>query len=192
MNIYKILPDYERFLAFDLPMKDVLMSLGKDIPLKQLMHFYKYDLQLTKNWKDIKAKFTPIEGVTKGSAIPDVTTWAPGTLVFSQKAVNLLPWLCDVGELLPVTTDAGTFHILNCKFVAQADESLSSRIVENGQVLEVKNIAFDFASVQKKKIFKTDYDQFRNLFCLDSLKAEIEWAELSGLLFSENLAGMFD
>lgn len=190
-NVYKILPDYEHYCSFSLPMKNLYMALGGKVPLKQLMHFYKHNLLLGDNWNDIKASFVSIEEVTSGNEIPDVTTWSRGALVFSEKALAVFDWLGDLGELLPVTTENGRYWIFNCTTIAQADEANSQRLVDYGQVMDVDKLAFLPGSVGGKDIFKTDYDGFRNIFCSDRFKSELESAGLKGLLFSENLVGAF-
>lgn len=191
MKIYKIFPDYKNFYAFQLPMKDLLFAMKDSVPPQKLMHFYKHNLSLGDYWKDIHGGFAPVDVVTQGYAIPDVTTWVPGTLVFSNEAVAALEWLRQAGELLPVATSKGQYWVLNCSAVAAANQLKSERIVEKGQVLDVGKIDFLLESVGSNHIFKTDYDGFRNVFCSEAFKRDLEKNGFRGLLFSDELAGAF-
>jgi hypothetical protein len=190
MNIYKVLPDYENFCAFTLPMKDLLQTLGRDIPPKTLMHFYRHDLVLKNHWKDIAATFEPIDRITKTQGIPEITVWAPGTLVFSEKAVNTLKELLKGGELLPVSTPHGNYWIFNCSRSENAIESESQRTLKDGQVLDVQAIEFD-TEATKEPIFKTDFDGFRSVYCNEVFKTLTENHSLQGVRFAHNLVGAF-
>lgn len=192
MTVYKILPDYVNFTAFMLPMKDLIRGLGKEIKPANLMHFYRHNLSLAKYWKDITATFEPVDGVTRGNDAPDVSTWVSGTLVLSDTAKSLLSILKDYGEFLPVDTDGGQYWVLNCTTVVAADESNSSRVIESGQVLDVDEIVFDNSALEGKLLFKTEFDGFRNLYCTDEFRHQVDSNGLSGLLFSKKLAGAFE
>lgn len=189
---YKILPDHERFCAFTLPMKTVLLSLGKEIAPARFMHFYKHNLSLKNAWTAISASFEPVDGVTTGAAVPDVTLWVPGTIVLSDNATKALPEIAGYGELLPVETPAGRYWILNCLTEINADEIYSRHSVESGQVLEVESLQFRDEDAAKAGLFKSPFDGYRNLFCSQKVMDSMLDAKLAGLKFSENLAGGFE
>lgn len=188
---YKILPDNERYCAFTLSMKTVLLALGNEIPPNRLMHFYKHNLSLKKTWTAMSASFEPIDGVTTGEAVPDVTVWVPGTMVLSDKALNALPEVAGYGELLPVETPAGRYWILNCQKEITADEQYSRHTVESGQVLDVESLQFKDEEAAEAGLFKSSFDGFRSLFCSEKVRNSILDAKLAGLMFSQNLAGGF-
>jgi len=192
VTTYKILPDHERFCAFALPMKTVLLALGKEIPPTRLMHFYKHNLSLKTAWTAISASFEPIDGVTTSAAIPDLTVWAPGTMVLSDKAANALPEITSSGELLPVETPEGQYWILNCLTEINADEQYSRHSLESGQVLDVESLQFNDEDAAKAGLFKSAFDGYRNLFCSKKVMDSILNAKLVGLKFSENLASGFE
>jgi hypothetical protein len=191
MSVYKILPDYERYCAFKLPMKDVLMKLGKEIPAVKLMHFYKHNLSLKDVWASISASFEPVEGVTANGTIPDITVWVPGTLVLSNQALEALPDITRFGELLPVETPSGQYWILNCMRQINADELNSKNITEAGQVLDVHSLQFETDEATRAGLFKSPFDGYRNLFCSDQWMNSIQKAGLAGLIFSDKLEGGF-
>lgn len=192
MTTYKILPDHEGFCAFTLPMKSVLLAIGKEIPPTRLMHFYKHNLTLQHVWTGMSASFEQVEGVTAGTAIPDVTVWVPGTLVLSDEAVKALPEIAGFGELLPVETPVGQYWILNCQKEVAADERHSRHTLESDQVLDVDTLRFREEDAAKAGLFKSPFDGYRNLFCSENLMYSILETNLSGLTFSTNLAGAFE
>lgn len=173
-------------------MKTVLLALGKEIPPTRLMHFYKHNLSLKKAWTGISASFEPVDGVTTGAAVPDVTVWVPGTLVLSDKATKALPEIAGYGELLPVETPAGQYWILNCLTEINADERDSRNSVESGQVLDVESLQFRDEDAAEAGLFKSSFDGYRNLFCSKEVRDSILGAKLEGLKFSKNLAGGFE
>lgn len=187
VTIYKILPDFEHYCAFTLPMTHVLQVIGKTIPATKLMHFYKHNLYLKGVWADIAATFEPVEGVATTDKIPDVTVWVPGTLVLSTSAVETLGDIEDYGELLPVETPAGRYWILNCMRQINADEQYSANITNAGQVLDVETLQFRDEEANRAGLFKTPFDGYRNVFCSQELKDSIQQAKLGGLKFSDQL-----
>lgn len=191
MKTYKILPDYEGYCAFTLPMKDVLLTLGRQIPATKLMHFYKHNLALKDAWTSISASFEPVEGITEDVAIPDITVWVPGTLVLSKQALEALPDLANHGELLPVKTPSGHHWILNCLTRVDADAQYSKHISEAGQVLDVQSLQFKNEEAMRAGLFKSPFDEYRNLFCSEQWMNSIQTAKLSGLIFSSKLEGGF-
>lgn len=189
MTTYKILPDYENYCAFTLPMKNVLHALGKKILPTKLMHFYKHDLLLKDVWTNISANFESVEGINTSGAVPDVTVWVPGTLVLSNKAVEALPNIENQGELLPVETPSGHYWILNCARQVNAEEQHSSHITESDQVLDVETLRFLDEEANRAGLFKSPFDGYRNVFCSEEWMNTIQNAKLGGLKFSKNLVG---
>lgn len=188
MKLYKVSPDYKNFLAFSLPIKDLIVNLGKDIPPKKLLHFYKHNLSLSEKWPNMTASFHPVEGITESSNLPDISTWVPGTLIMSENSRTALSDLNGIGEFLPVSTNNGNYWIFNCMTITPADETNSSRVMESGQVLDVETLAFNPEDINGKHLFKTDYNGFRDLFCTEEFKRMVLDEKLEGLLFSDNLA----
>lgn len=130
--------------------------------IRGLLRDGKQPKQVTAYWEEIGATFESVEGVTEGSAIPDVTVWIPGALAMSNKAKDRLESsLAGTGEFLPVQTPAGQFWLFNCQQVVSANENRSERLVENGAILDISSLAFDDAYVQRQPVFKTDFDGFR-------------------------------
>lgn len=190
MSVYKILPDYEKYRAFKLPMKDVLLTLSKDIPAPKLMHFYKHNLSLKGAWSNITASFEAVDSIS--AVVPDITAWVQGTLVLSQQALEALPGIVAYGELLPVETPSGPYWILNCMKKVDADEHNSKNITEAGQVLDVQSLQFNAEEAAHAGLFKSPFDGYRSLFCSEQLMDSIQKSRLKGLIFSENLVGGFE
>lgn len=192
MNVFKILPDYEQFQAFHLPMKDLVVRLGQKVPPKKLMHFSKHNLSLVEVWEDFQGHFAPIEGVTKVDAIPDISVWTNAALILSPKAKgSLQEKLESQGEFLPVKTAQGGFWIYNCLAMVAADKERSRRVQEQGQVLDVKAIAFREEEVEGRLVFKTDYDASRSIYCTQTFRDVVKSKGLQGLNFSDELKGAF-
>lgn len=191
MKIYKVLADYEGYRAFTLQMKDVLLTLGKEIPATKLMHFYKHNLSLKDAWNNMSASFEPVEGVTADAVIPDITVWVPGTLVLSNRALEALPGIASHGELLPVSTPSGQYWILNCMRQVNADEQNSVNTTEAGQVLGIQSLQFEADEAARAGLFKSPFDGYRSLFCSEQWVTSIQDAKLGGVLFSDKLGGAF-
>lgn len=192
MKIFKLRPDYTNHQAFELPMKDVILKLGRKVPAKQLFQFPKHNLSLASVWEEMPAHFAPVEGLTKGSSIPGVSVWTGGTLVLSSDALERLRSAIEsLGEFLPVMTPHGQFWIFNCLSTVPVDEGNSRRVQEHGQTIDVEAIAFRGSDVGETLIFKTDYDAARSLFCTEQFKDLLVEHELDGLTFSEELGGAF-
>ncbi|WP_444920875.1 hypothetical protein ACJJID_19415 [Microbulbifer sp. CnH-101-G] len=192
MKAFKLLSNHRDFLAFKLPMKDVILRLGKKIPAKSLMHFYKHNLSLKDNWEDLNADFIAADGVNVTSEIPDVTTWVNGTLVFSDKAKEAISeHICSLGEFLPVSTPAGNFWIFNCQNQVSAEEMGSHNTEQNDQVLDLEKISFRKEDIGKNLIFKTQYDGYRSLYCSSDFCKILDDLGIKGIRFSSELSEVF-
>ncbi len=192
LKVYRITLDYGNFLAFHLPMKDVIQRLNKSFPPKKLMHFYKYNLSLIDAWSDFSGQFSPIETSDKNLPIPDVSLWSSGSLLFSDKAKNSVEkHIGTMGEFLPVQSENGLVWIFNCLTVVNADEGRSSREEIDGQAISVRQINFHDEDVTKNLIFKSDFDSCTTVYCNEDFHRLITETNLKGINFNENLVGIF-
>jgi hypothetical protein len=192
LKAYRITADYGNFLAFHLPMKDVIQKLGKSFPPKKLMHFYKYNLSLIEAWSDLSGQFSPIESSDNNLPIPDVSLWSSGSLLFSDHAKNTVEkHIGSMGEFLPVQSENGLVWIFNCLTVVNADEERSSREEIDGQAISVSQISFHEEDVTKNLIFKSAFDGCTTVYCNEDFHRLIIQMNLKGINFNENLAGIF-
>lgn len=192
MKVYRVTADYDNFLAFHLPMKDVIQKLGRSFPPKKLMHFYKYNISLIDAWSDLSGQFSPIETSNTKLPVPDITLWSSGSLLFSDQAKKAVEThIASMGEFLPVQTENGLVWIFNCLTLVKADEKRSSREEIDGQAISVSDINFHEEDVAKNIIFKSDFDSCKTVYCNEAFYNLITETNLKGINFNENLVGIF-
>lgn len=192
LSVYRLAADYDNYLAFQLPMKDLIVKFGKTIPAKNLMHFYKHNVSLAEIWSEVSGDFINTKKTTSENMVPDATLWSSGALVFSDKSKQKLEsYLNEMGEFLSVHSPFGKFWIFNCLNVVSADEAESSRIVQDGQVLEVNKIFFQKDDTERNLIFKTDFDAGKGVYCNDFFFNLITSMDIRGLTFKKNLVDIF-
>lgn len=165
-------------------MKDVMLTVGKYILPKKLMHFYRHNLELKPYWQEFSTGFV-LDSTQRSAAVPAVTTWVPSTLVASDYAAGQLRVLKNYGELLPVSTPQGRYWVFNCRTTVSANAGQSRRITNGRHVLAVEHVVFNTSELARNAVFKTDFDGFRNLYCGESFKRDVERFGLHGLQFSE-------
>lgn len=184
--MFKICPDYIRYTSLALSIEDVFFKKIYKYPPKQILHFNRYNEPIQEIWQvgSVFGSFMPVDGITRGSEIPDITTWMPGTLVFSDQSRQSLPYLEKFGEFLPLLTDSGRYWIFNCLHIEYADEARSKRTMEDGEIREVINLTFKIPRQSDLLVFKTDFDNYRNIFCSERFRDIVEHLGYSGIFFN--------
>lgn len=192
-NIYRIENDGHKFKWLGLEIHDIIDMMPEEYSLKEIHRFNYFNLSLAKGWDNVSATFKPnFDRID--DPIPDISLWIGyASLVLSERAFDALgDMLKSCGELLPIACNGDTFHIFNCRTLADADESRSKQIIFDGQSVGVEKIAFDDKEINGKAIFKSKYNSCVDLYCDESLKNAVEKYELKGVAFSTELVPSFD
>ena len=189
MGIYSLHANVEHYLTFNLPVRDLLHALKGKFPPKQILHFYKHNLSLSDGWPAVQASFVGIDSVTSRPALPDITTWLPGTMILSPHAKQLLEGVLSECQWLPVDTKDGEYWIAYSRSVITADENLSENIVNSGEIIDAGNLKFPdrLNESTQATLFKSDSDGYRQTFGNDLLKSTVEAGDLKGITFSTDL-----
>lgn len=186
MIVYKIFDDVKNYQSFHLDNEDFLDLLDESIGEAAAMQFSQQNIALQSHWKPLKITFR--QNDESKNKVPDIGLWRNASMILSPKATEVLrPMLVKLGELLPLDFEGKEYSLFNCMTEVAADESLSVKVEEDGFFMDVEKLAF--SSILSTPIFKSPFENSRNLFCTESFKAAIEGAGLSGIYLSEDLVG---
>lgn len=186
-NVYLIVNDGFKFKEFTLRITDVMEIAPSTINQREVMKFSYFNLSMKNWWHGLTASFKNIVG-DPPTDIPDISLWHSGSLVFSQKAYDLLfVFLEPHGEFLPVTCDGEVFFVFNCLTLALVDEKNSEQNIVNGTSMGIKKITFNPLDLPGKLIFKTKYDRCLMLYCGEELVQKVKGSGLTGIQFRTHL-----
>jgi hypothetical protein len=146
--------------------------------------------KLKSEWIPVDVTFTSDR---KGNAIPDISVWNLSCLVLSTQACNLLkPLLSPIGEFLPLNNG---FYLYNCLSAVSGDavdQSKTSFQIEHSDSTHIpKSLTFLPAKIMNQPLFKPSFAENSFLICQDEFKELVIKNNLTGLIFSENLAQIF-
>lgn len=192
-NIYRMDNDGYQFKWLALDAVDIADLMPEEYSLKQIHRFYYHNLSLAEGWKNVASTFkSNFDRVN--DPIPDISLWVGyASLVLNEKAFNALnDTLKSFGEFLPVTCGNDTFYIFNCLTLADADESRSKSVLQDGLPVEITKIDFDKNEIDGRLIFKTKFNACRDLYCGDEFKKAVESQALTGIIFLTDLIPNFD
>ncbi|MEJ2438976.1 MAG: hypothetical protein P8Z72_04835 [Gammaproteobacteria bacterium] len=180
---YRIQPDLEHYMRFQLDNFDFLNKLGEEYELSDL------GKPIQHAWKPIKGKFYP--GVS-ARALPDVSTWEADMLILNQKAYDYLGELLQpYGELLPVEVESETCYLLNV--LARLPESVIDVDKSEYEYFEEEPVGFRTLTFNEKNIpedqllFCVQSHFAYNLYCGDQFKNLVNDKGLGGLYFNTTL-----
>lgn len=180
--IYRIHHDV-RFLAFEIPIREVLDKLGRAHPF----HIDRTPIPYRDVWKEpLEIVFRPPENTTQ-NLVPDLAE-VDGKLFFSEKAYQQLKELVEVeGEYLPVTYEGGNGYIFNVLTIAEDLNGLDDKLTGHDRHGNLENFAFREDVMGETPLFRAKIDEYQGIFCSDEFKKKINEAPLSGVTFSANL-----
>lgn len=181
---YRIQPEQEQYMYFELDAYDFLDKLGEEFELSD------FGKPMQKAWQPIKGKFYPkIGGAT---AAPDITTYSTDLLVLNQKAYDALKdTLEPFGELLPILVEDQTYYLLNV-LSRLADEVIDAENSEyeyyDEEEVGFKVLNFDANKIPQDSLLFCIQNKFAyNIYCDDRLKSLIQDKGLAGLHFNTTL-----
>jgi hypothetical protein len=186
---YKLRFDRSQHLVFDVSPDVLEQAFGED-------YFFMLDEDSWQDfWKPIEVQFYNDSDSKKILTPPDITLWFTDQLVLNEKAYNSLQiMLAPYGEFLPVTCEGIAYwilHVTQKTGMDAIDDEHSMRLVEASGFVDVKQLAFKPSAVNSLPLFKSEYDGFKNLYCSETFKQQVESCNLNGLVFSDTLASIF-
>jgi len=185
MQYYRIQPEQEQYMKFELDAFDFLDKLGEKYELSDLGKPIEHD------WLPIKGVFQRRIGT---DVIPDITTWQTNFLVLNQKAYDALKETLEaLGELLPLEVESATYYLFN-PLVRLADEVIDMEKSEyeyhNTEEVPVgfKVLNFNADNVPQDKLLFCVQNEFAyNIYCDDRFKDIVSEKGLHGLVFNTTL-----
>ncbi len=178
--IYSIHPQVDNYLWFNIDGDAARKALGEDT----MFHFDESPVSYRANWSPMEIEFYSSNG-KKGLPNPDVSQ-RHGRLLLSEKAhAALHPLMEQSGEFLPVYCDDYQGYLFN--ILAVEDSALNPKLCQKNEWGEISWLAFDETKVEST-VFRTEYDNFMSVFCTEALLNAYKAANLTGLVFTENLA----
>lgn len=141
-------------------------------------------------WKAPNGQFLTSD--TGSIKIPDVSSWAPHVLVFSQKAYDLLPnHLTEYGEMLPVNIESNNYYMFNMMHMLDdsiIDQDKSKKAIFEGAEVGISNLTFKNNLINDDiLIFTLPYVGGTTIFCGDKFKNLIEELKITGITFDTKL-----
>lgn len=182
---YKLRFDRTKYLAADISLDEIKAKMGDYFALD------------TPSWKEVWAPpeltFTDDSDQKTAKTLPDITCWFTDELILSDKAYSLIhKQIRNCGEFLPATYDGETYWVLHVTTVIDSnaiDITNSSRTTEEDGYVQVDSLQFK-QSYQYPILFKTEYTDYRNIYCTDKFKQLVESHNLNGLVFSGDLSSI--
>ena len=185
--IYKLRYDRFNYLVFEIMPDEVEEKLGDYFILDEPLW--------TDFWKPLNAIFFDDSDNKNVITPPDITCWFIDRLVLNEKAYQLLSKrLAPYGELLPVKCEGVPYwvlHITKLTKMDAVDEDNSERVIEESSYIDMKRLVFKEDKVKDLLLFKTEFDDYKNIYCSEQFKGLVEDAGLEGLVFSTDLASIF-
>lgn len=180
---YRIQPDLEKYMRFQLDNFDFLDKLGDKFELTDL------GKPIQHAWQPVKGKYYP--GVA-ARVVPDISTWEADMLILSHKAYDLLKEeLQAYGELLPVEVESDTCYLLNV--LARLPENVIDFEGTEYEYYEEEPVGFRVLKFNEKHIpedqllFCVQSEFAYNIYCDDRFKNMIDEKDLGGLYFNTTL-----
>lgn len=184
MKIYKLFDNAAQYSSFHLDLEEYLDLLDPHIGEQAAMQLSQTNTAVANYWQSLPVSIK--ENKDSKNRMPDLGIWRGATLFLSPKAlVCLKPLLADVGEFLPLNMNAAQYTLFNCLTQVDADPDKSARTEENGFFMDVEKLVFP--TDISFPLFKSPYENNRNLFCTERFKLAIEEDRLGGIYFSEDL-----
>jgi hypothetical protein len=184
---YRLKFDRARYMLFDISPDEIEAKLGDFFILDE------------PRWQDF---WVPVDGSFSDESdsgdtlrLPDISCWISDNLVLSEEAKNKLQdHLRPYGELLPVNVEGNRWWVLHVTKLTSdeaVDEERSERVIDESTYKDVKMLAFRDEAVKDLLLFKSEYNDYKSIYCNQAFKDLIEGLGLQGLLFDTGLASIF-
>jgi hypothetical protein len=182
--IYKVFDNNTEYQSFHIDMEEFLDVMDSSIGEQDAMQFSQLNIAMADNWEPLRVSYTQNEDC--GNALPDIGIWKSASLILSERAAEVLkPLISEYGEFLPVTCVGNTHYVFNCLTNIDADKAASVRVMEGEFFMDVAALTFPEAT--KEVVFKSSFENSRNIFCSEAFKDAVESNGLGGIYFGEDL-----
>ena len=162
--MHKLHEAQERFHTLSLDAEQYLDLLDPYIGELAAMNLPKRNMPIAEYWKPVNFKLNKSnEGATEA---PDWNFYTAGNLILNEKAKTALePFLDEVGEILPLQSDAGQYYFFNCLVKYESGEALPA----------------------DKALFKASPSIGIDLICSGAFKQAVSDADLQGMYFASDI-----
>lgn len=180
---YRIQPDLETYMRFQLDNFDFLDKLGDEFELSD------FGKPLQHAWRPVKGKFFP--GVA-ARTLPDISTWQTDMLILNQKAYDALKdVLQPFGELLPVEVESDTYYLFNV--LKRLPDEVIDEDKSEYEYYEEEPVGFRVLNFNEKEIpeenmlFCLQKDFAYNIYCDNRFQQLLKDNGLVGLYLNTTL-----
>lgn len=182
--IYRLRFDRFNYLVGDISLDEIKAKTG---------NYFALDAELWADiWQPMQIGFRDDSDAQNVVTPPDITCWFTDNIFLNQKAYDVLrEILIGYGELLPCKCEGVNYwvlHVTKKTGLNVVDQTQSERIVEAGGYIDMRSLAFNEDKLKDVLIFKTEFSNYRNIYCTEKFKSLVETTGLKGLLFSNDLA----
>ena len=139
----------------------------------------------------IPVTFPVLSSDDKSKTIPDIAEFQ-GRLFLNEKAYQALKQVIEKdGEFILATAGGGKGYIFTPLRIAEDVEGLDSSLSKKNEWEDVEHLVFVEDQVRDFNLFRAEYTACMRLYCQESFKDAVQYAKLSGLYFSPDLANIF-
>ncbi|GMR16297.1 MAG: hypothetical protein BMS9Abin31_0619 [Gammaproteobacteria bacterium] len=182
--IFKLRFDRFNFMEFELSPSEIEAKLGDIFILDNTNTWSDF-------WKPINGSFFDDSDKQNIIALPDIALWSTDEIVCNEKAYNILKnTLAPYGEWLPVSIEGVSYwllHVTQKTGIEFVDVKNSIRTIDIVDHIEIEKLLFNENMLNEMLIFKTQYNNYNNIYCLDKFKILVEENDLQGLIFSKDM-----
>ena len=185
--IYKLRFNRSKYLVFEIMPAEIEEKLGDYFVLDEPVW--------SDFWKPLTSRFIDFSDEKNVIKPPDITCWFTEQLVLNEKAYRALSNdLSPYGEFLKTKCEGVTYwvlHVTKKTGIDVVDEIKSERVVNESGYKDIKKLIFKESLVGDFLLFKSAYDDYKNIYCNTRFKQMVELADLHGLVFNIDLASVF-
>ena len=126
-----------------------------------------------------------------GLPVPDVSFWGTYLLLSEAAYIALEAILADAGEFLALRVGDKQMYIFVPLLFAAEDLSKTLIHYEEGVICGIKRLIFEPDVITEKAIFKSKIYGCHGLFVTNTVKAIFDEHGFRGVVFDQDLAGIF-
>ncbi|MFL0805062.1 MAG: hypothetical protein K6L81_15225 [Agarilytica sp.] len=191
MKVYKLRSDRANYMNVYISPHEIGAKLG-DPFLISPDATQDENLNWSEFWQPLEISFQDDSDDNSVSLVPDITWWHDNQLVLNQKAYEALKSeLESYGEFLPLSCEGKAywlFHVTKRTSIGAVDLKCSERTIDPVGLVDIVKITFKSEQVKSLYLFKTEYNNYLyNIYCTELFKDIVESADLSGLVFSDDM-----
>ena len=182
--IYKLRYDRFNYLLFEISPNEIEARLGDMFILDKSETWSEF-------WQPVNVEFEDGSAKENIAAVPDISLLLTNQIICNQKAYDALrEALNPYGEWLPITVEGIPYwllHVTKKTGVEYVDVKNSKRTLYVVDYNEIEKLTFKNELLESLLLFKTAYNDYKNIYCTDKFKNLIMEFGLKGLLFSTEL-----